>query len=757
MSDFRTYRISELPEGSVSRDTLIEIEQTNSESERVPISTVEDFLARHEGTSNTNLISAITDLENRTNGKITDLDNRKMDKFRYTPPTETGTLANIAVGQSIQLLSFDTKSTPILGSDTFGSIYFDNGYYISWDGSNYQIFDGNNSVIKTIFSNGVWGTDIYQFPTSVTVNSITPINRIGIWENSRYSYDPPSIIINAEDLYNLILQEQQNRISGDNTLTSRIEAEENTARSAESGLENRKANKITVTPPAKIGTLSTVSTGQTIDIISVPEQSSYNDDTNAYGIAHIGEWKISVSENTISILLSNGSQMNLTEDSGSTWIPESISMLQNISGNFTWENEPIDKNIAPWDMITWSRQDDSFIQDLSDVKNELDVKKEDVVNKVSVIDTNEPSTTRYTSEKSVYDYLEQRVSAIVVSEYTKGYCFGRLIHDTPLPEPPQEGWDMTRSAFDFTNDTPYTYPLGGSAWIEGTPISKRNGTTVGITCEYIDDGVIRKGYAGLSIWSDSGNEWDHYPDRTLNIDHDTLIIRDTDSAVQVTDEFDPLRLKAKNEDITVAADNTLIFDPITGKAGYGIAGKSKVNTVNFIDPDAETKNVQIMHVYDTLDHLQTGWTWVDQNNRTHIEPQLSTLLREEGAMVLKMWESDTQYGYHLRIKHPIEEIVVQSLSSTNTSVSISWIVDEDCFVDFSVTTNLNGMIDCICTVDDSPFRALLNAAVGSVWSVGNQKVLKGQTVAIGATQPNSNKTLIITKILGEYAPANAGY
>ncbi len=199
-----------------------------------------------------------------------------------------------------------------------------------------------------------------------------------------------------------------------------------------------------------------------------------------------------------------------------------------------------------------------------------------------------------------------------------------------------------------------------------------------------------------------------------------------------------------------------------------LAGNAgNVDTVNFLEPDAATKNVQITHVYDTEEHWLNGYTRIDNNGNEHYEPPKSEVLKRDGAEIIKLWEYPEfpTINYQLRMKHPIVRTLVASITGAYpiNSVEVAWTADEDCYVTVHYICNMIGDLHIAIFIDGVPIYntwLTFHTAMNDVNDFGLIQLKKGQRISAssgGATVDQPVRTTNIYKIASEYAPANAGY
>jgi hypothetical protein len=103
--------------------------------------------------------------------------------------------------------------------------------------------------------------------------------------------------------------------------------------------------------------------------------------------------------------------------------------------------------------------------------------------------------------------IDEQHGALANLTYGDACWFGRTQAGTP--------WEAgERNGFDFTTNTPWEW--AGTQWAEGTPIDVINGSTVGISSQFLD--IAEAGLPGLARYSMSRNAWDYYPNQYNSMD-----------------------------------------------------------------------------------------------------------------------------------------------------------------------------------------------------------------------------------------------
>jgi hypothetical protein len=112
----------------------------------------------------------------------------------------------------------------------------------------------------------------------------------------------------------------------------------------------------------------------------------------------------------------------------------------------------------------------------------------------------------YTKEE-----VDDKQSALINMTYKSGYWWGRRYSSTAWPKPGvNDTWPAnSKKAFDFSTNTIWVWD--GLQWVAGETLPVANGTTIGISTEFLD--ISDKGYPGKAIYSGEKSSWDFYPDK----------------------------------------------------------------------------------------------------------------------------------------------------------------------------------------------------------------------------------------------------
>jgi hypothetical protein len=106
--------------------------------------------------------------------------------------------------------------------------------------------------------------------------------------------------------------------------------------------------------------------------------------------------------------------------------------------------------------------------------------------------------------------IDDKQSALINMTYKSGYWWGRRNSATTWPKPGvNDTWPAnSKKSFDFSTNTIWVWD--GLQWVAGETLPVANGTTIGISVEFLD--ISDSGYPGKAIYRGEKESWDFYPD-----------------------------------------------------------------------------------------------------------------------------------------------------------------------------------------------------------------------------------------------------
>jgi hypothetical protein len=160
--------------------------------------------------------------------------------------------------------------------------------------------------------------------------------------------------------------------------------------------------------------------------------------------------------------------------------------------------------------------------------------------------------------------VDNRQSALINMSYKSGYWYGRRYTGTEWPRPgTDETWEAgSRKAFDFETNTVWIWD--GTQWEAGEILSANNGTTVGISAEFLD--IEDNGCPGKAVYSAEKESWDFYP------------VRDMPAGIPPGGAAGQILEKASGDDFDVEWKEKTKPEEVVSKTAPGLAPKLPAGT-----------------------------------------------------------------------------------------------------------------------------------------------------------------------------------
>ena len=255
------------------------------------------------------------------------------------------------------------------------------------------------------------------------------------------------------------------------------------------------ANKKVIKPSMQMGGFTGINTAQLVQAIAFNTDNSFDDDPAGVGYVKLSDGtKLNWDGVQFALLDSDDEAAAVFYDANlaEPWALRDYAFPEEVS---VTEIAVADRGLGVWPSVTYKYQPPSIMKDFPDHLDD-----QGNPHKVTAAQTGAYTKTE----------IDEKQSALINMAYKSGYWYGRRNGSTPWPVPGADTWTPnSRKAFDFSTNTSWVWD--GTQWAPGNSLPVVNGTTIGISTEFLD--IVDKGYPGKAIYSGEKESWDFYPDR----------------------------------------------------------------------------------------------------------------------------------------------------------------------------------------------------------------------------------------------------